>query len=558
MSVVGRKSKYHSHIQPYLKQIKIMYMQGASDIEIYTKYKISKDAFYNYKKKFKEFDDCFSCSDDDMVKIATEGLMTLASGKTYEEVSKGFNTNMIGDKSPFYKVTEKWLPPNQKACEQILQKKAPKIWGDVDLLDEEEEDFYDLDNIKVVDKFSKWFHEEYSKPKYLYHVLNGGRGSGKSTTVARRFIKEILMLPINILVVRKVHSSILESCYEELKQAINDLGVEDEFKCVGGNKPYILRKRTGQKFIFRGGDKPEKIKSIKTSKYPIARLWIEEPTEFKTWEEIEVIVNSVVRAELPDVVEGYKVVLTYNPPKRKSAWPNEKYNTELLPDNILVHTSTSFDNPYMSEEFRKEAEEVKKENLKRYEWIYLGKPMSGGIVPFSNLEFRAITESEIKTFDNICQGIDWGFAVDPVHFIRAHFDKRTFTLYLMDEIRSVKMSNYKLAQEIIKRKYNDVQIIADSAEPKSVDDLRNFGCRCIGAKKGPGSVEHGLEWLDSLKAIVIDPKRTPYAYKEFKDIDYKVGQDGETLPVLEDKNDHSIDCCRYLTERFQNSKRKFF
>jgi phage terminase large subunit len=88
--------------------------------------------------------------------------------------------------------------------------------------------------------------------------------------------------------------------------------------------------------------------------------------------------------------------------------------------------------------------------------------------------------------------------------------------------------------------------------------MRAYSCKCVGAKKGPGSVEHGLEWLDSLTKIVIDPKRCPYAAKEFESIDYKLDKDGNTLPQLEDKNDHSIDCLRYLTEPLQHSKRSFF
>jgi phage terminase large subunit len=417
------------------------------------------------------------------------------------------------------------------------------------------EEFYDLDNIDLIPHFDKWFNEDYEK--YLFNVLKGGRGSGKSTTAARRLVKDILKYPVNAVVMRKVHSAICTSVYEELKQAINDLGVRDEFRCIRGAKPSIKRIRTGQEFIFAGGQEPEKIKSIKTSKFPIARLWIEELPEFRTYEEVKIIIDSIVRAELP-VGLTYQIIFTYNPPKRKTNWCNKMFNTQFIPENTCVNHSTSFVNPYLSKEFLEEADNVKKKNLNRWKWNYEGEAIGGGIVPFSNLEFRAIKNDEIQRFDNIYQGIDWGFAIDPLCFLRAHFDKTRFILYLFAEIYGTKMSNKILADKIIKLGYNDIMIIADSEDPKSIADLKSYGVKCRGAIKGPGSVEHGLEWLDTLEAIVIDPKRCPNTAREFENIDYQVDKDGNVIPKLEDKDDHSIDCTRYLSESLQYSKRTFF
>jgi len=365
------------------------------------------------------------------------------------------------------------------------------------------------------------------------------------------------MYPINILVVRKVHSTILDSCYEELKQAINDMGVADEFKFVAGAKPEIRRKRTGQKFLFRGGQEPEKIKSIKSYKFPIARVWFEEVIEFKNYDEIRIIIDSIVRANLKGELK-YHIILSYNPAKRKSHWANKKYNTQFIDSNTYIDHSTSFDNPHLSKAFIEEAENVKKHNELSYRWNYLGDAVGGGITPFHNLEFREITDFEIGYFDNICQGIDWGFAVDPVCFLRMHYDKTRMILYIFGEIYGQKISNFDLAKMIIQKGWNDEIVTADSAEPKSVNDLVVDGVNCISARKGPGSVEHGLEWLDSLTKIVIDPSRCPNTAREYENIDYKLDKDGNVEPKLDDKDDHSIDCTRYAVEKYTWKRKDFF
>lgn len=551
-------SKYESHVKPFLSKIKLMAAQGYSDIDIYNKLDIGRESFYQYKKKYPEFLECFTSSEMELIEIAKQSLLKKISGFEYEEIKTEVTKGLI-DTSRVSR-TKKFIPPDTRAIEFFLCSKDKNSgWTRTDrqdeVIDEFDDEFYDLDNIRLVPHFEKWFNEEYDN--HLFSVLKGGRGSGKSTSAARRYVKDILKYPINILIMRKNHNTISTSVYEELVQAINDLGVRDEFRCIAGNKPSIKRIRTGQRFIFIGGQEPEKIKSIKTSKFPIARLWIEELVEFRSYEEVKVIIDSIVRATLPKGLD-YHVIFTYNPPKRKAHWCNKLYNTQFIPENTCIDHSTSFVNPYLSKDFLEEADNVKAKNEARWRWNYGGEAIGGGIVPFSNLEFRPITDVEIFTFDNICQGIDWGFAADPLCFLRAHFDKTRFILYLFAEIYQVKMSNKILSEKIIEKGYNDIMIIADSEDPKSIADVKSYGIRCRCAVKGPGSVEHGLEWLDTLEAIIIDPVRCPNAAREFENIDYQTDKDGNVISKLDDKDDHSIDCVRYLTEQFQYSKRKFF
>jgi len=400
-------------------------------------------------------------------------------------------------------------------------------------------DFADI----VLPSFYDWW---LAYEDYLYKVCKGGRGGAKSTHIPIRWIRDFIKYPINGLVVRKVGNTLSKSCYENLMEATQLLNVDHYFKDY--KSPLrIVYKPTGQEILFRGADDPTKIKSIKTSKFPLTKLWIEELAEFKTEEEVKVITNSILRAKLSKGLK-YSIDFSYNQPKRKTHWTNKLYETQFLPKNVFVHNSCYLDNPYISEAFIEEAEEVKKQNEQRYNWIYLGMPIGGGIVPFSNLNFGPITNDQIKSFDNIRQGLDFGWKIDPTHFGRIHYDRKKDSIYIFDEIRDVKLRNSVLYNRIVQKGYNDFRVTADNEDSRSIAELKSYGLLVQAAKKGPGSVEYGLEWLDTLTAIYIDPTRTPETAKEYESIDYKTDKDGNLCNEL-DGDDHSIDMTRYAMER---------
>lgn len=407
-----------------------------------------------------------------------------------------------------------------------------------------------MDNVvRMSEKVLPAFREPwraFRQGDHLYYVLKGGRNSSKSTHISIMFVYEMMRYPINGLVMRKVGETLEGSVFEQLLWAIDFLGVNDLWK-INKSPLRLTYLPRGNYVLFRGADKPEKIKSIKSSRFAIALLWIEELTEFHTEDEVSTIVNSIVRGELENGLK-YKIFFSYNPPKRKQSWVNKKFESNFLPANTYVHHSTYLTNPHLSRALIEEAEEVKNKNPFKYEWEYLGKPIGSGVVPFNNLTFRTITEDELASFDNIRQGVDWGYGADPVSFTRWHYDKTRRRLYCLAEIYGVKISNRQLAEEIKQRGFHVVTSTADSAEPKSIDEVRSYNVKIKGAKKGPGSVEYGEKWLDDLEEIVIDPKRTPNTAKEFEDIDYQTDRDGNLRNRLEDSANHSIDSCRYACE----------
>lgn len=414
-----------------------------------------------------------------------------------------------------------------------------------------------MNNI-ISDHFKRFWVVSRAK-EHLRYVLKGGRGSGKSFHIPLRIVTDIIEFPVSALVIRKVQNTVAKSVFAQIKAATIVMNVSHLFKFVP-SKLEITYKPRGNKIYFAGADDPEKLKSIKDAEFPVSIMWIEELAEFKTEDEVTTIENSVLRAELSGTIQGeskrkeaidfdYTFYYSYNPPKRKQSWVNKKYESAFIPANTFVDHSTYLDNPHLSKKFIEEAENVKKNKPLKYRWEYMGEAIGSGVVPFDNLVFRKITDEEFNAFDNIRQGIDWGYATDPLAFVRLHYDKTRKRIYFMDEMYGVQLSNKKLADFLLKKQYHVSEIIADSAEPKSIAELIEHGIkRTRPAKKGAGSVEYGEKWLNDLEEIVIDPRRTPNIAKEYEDIDYQTDKDGNPKPRLEDKNNHAIDATRYAIE----------
>ncbi|MGW7888622.1 PBSX family phage terminase large subunit [Staphylococcus xylosus] len=406
--------------------------------------------------------------------------------------------------------------------------------------------------VKISDVIPKHFHDIWrhaKNPNTLNIIGKGGRGSGKSSDVSIMIVRLIVMMPVNAVVIRKTDNTLATSVFEQIKWAIEQNHLSHLFQVIKSPMEIIYKPR-GNRIIFRGAQNPERLKSLKDSKFPFTIAWIEELAEFKTEDEVTTITNSLLRGELDNGL-FYKFFFTYNPPKRKQSWVNKKYETSFQPDNTFVHHSTYLDNPFISKQFIKEAEGAKERNELRYRWEYMGEAIGSGVVPFNNLQVEPIPQEMIDSFDNIRNAVDFGYAADPLAFVRWHYDKKKRTIYAIDEHYGVQISNREFANWLWKKGYQSDYIYADSAEPKSIAELKKeHGIKQVRpVKKGPDSVEYGEQWLDDLDAIVIDPKRTPNIAREFENIDYETDKDGNIKPRLEDKDNHSIDATRYALER---------
>ncbi len=237
---------------------------------------------------------------------------------------------------------------------------------------------------------------------------------------------------------------------------------------------------------------------------------------------------------------------SYNPPRSSQNFMNKYW---LQPKATQYkHSSTYLDLPrvWLGDVFFSEAEHLQAVNEIAYRNEYLGEVVGDGGNVFDNIVAKAITDEEIKAFDRIQTGLDFGFYPDPAAVDWMHFDRNHETLYIFDEIHVKKKTNYELT-ELIKQKdvkLNDL-ILADSAEPKSIREMLEYGLMIRGAEKGKDSVLHGFRFLQGLKAIVVDPNRAPYTLDELLNYQFPQDKDGSYLTIFPDKNDHHISAIRY-------------
>ena len=383
---------------------------------------------------------------------------------------------------------------------------------------------------------------------HTHYDFSGGRGSLKSSTVSVLVPLLLINNPgTHALVLRKVANTIRDSVYAQYIWAIGELGMAAYWEAKVSPMELIY-KPTGQKIMFRGADDPMKIKSIKVPFGYIAVTHFEEKDQFAGRAEIRNILQSTMRGG-----SKYWNFESYNPPISRDNWAN-KDSLEERPDR-LCHKSTYLEAPkeWLGEQFLAEAEHLKETNERAYQHEYLGIPTGNGGSVFENLELREITDDEISTFDRIYNGVDWGFFPDPWAFNRCYYDAARRKLYIFSEKTANKKRNEETAKMLLDDGFTREDLItADSAEPKSVADYQKYGLRCVRARKGPGSVERSMQWLQRLESIVIDSKRCPDTAAEFIGYEYERNREGEIISGYPDANNHHIDAVRYSTESIWN------
>lgn len=376
------------------------------------------------------------------------------------------------------------------------------------------------------------------------YMIKGGRGSIKSTYISLKIVELIKNNPdMNAVILRKVGATLEKSVYNQVIWALDALGVADEFR-VKKSPMEITLKETGQTIYFSGLDDPLKLKSIKPKMGYIGILWFEELDQFAGEDECRNVRQSAIRG-------GDKAYIfqSFNPPKTRNNWANEE--AERPKENRLVlHTDyRSVPREWLGAEFLDEAEYIKEINPTAYEHEYLGIPNGNGGMVFENVVAETITDDQIRRFDRVLHGVDWGYYPDPWAYNAVHYDAARRTLYVFDELTEYKKGNKYTGELLLAKNLPpDQPITADSAEPKSVADYRSYGLNCHGAIKGPGSVDYSMKWLQSLVKIVIDPARCPDTYKEFIEYEYERTKDGEIISGYPDRNDHHISGIRYSTE----------
>ena len=378
------------------------------------------------------------------------------------------------------------------------------------------------------------------------YVFPGGRGSTKSTFVSLEII-DLLMKneDMHACVMRQVADTLRGSVYQQILWSIDALGLSDEFHSTVSPME-ITRIKTGQKIYFRGADDPDKIKSIKAPFGYIGILWFEELDKFTGPEAVRTIEQSVTRGG--ELAFKFK---SFNPPKSAQNWAN-KYIKIPRADRLVTESNyLNVPRKWLGKPFIDDAEFLKETNPEAYDNEYMGIANGSGGNVFENVVIREVTDEEIKEFDRLYRGVDWGWYPDPYAYNCMTYIASQHKLIIFDEYHCNKKSNKQTAEEL-KANHgvteNDL-ITCDSAEKKSTGDYRAYGLLARNAEKGPGSVDYSMKWLQSLSEIVIDNRRCPKTAEEFLNYAYERDKDGNIITGYPDKDNHHIDATRYAMNK---------
>lgn len=375
-----------------------------------------------------------------------------------------------------------------------------------------------------------------------YQIYFGGSSSGKSFSLAQRTILDIVKGDRNYLIVRNVQSTIRRSVLNEITKAISNFKLSKFFE-VNKTDMVITCTLNNRQIMFAGLDDTEKIKSITPKQGVITDIWVEEATEveYKAVKQLDKRLRGLSKVTK-------RLTLSFNPILKDhwlykeyfDIWEDDKQYIEK--DNVSILKTTYKDNKYLTKD---DIQALENETDKYYYNVYtLGNWGVLGAVIFKNWKVQDFTEIE-STFDNYRHGVDWGFADDPFAYIKSHLDKKKSKLYICDEIEAVGLLN-KESATLVREKAGANKVICDSSEPKSVTEFRTLRVNAKGAKKGPGSIEFGIKWLQSLE-IIIHPRCNLFK-AEVSKYKYKEDKNGNVLPIPLDKDNHLLDALRYSLE----------
>ena len=384
--------------------------------------------------------------------------------------------------------------------------------------------------------------------KGRYRVCKGSRASKKSTTTALNLITRMMEYPeSNLLVIRKIGRTIHDSCFNQLLWAIHRLGV-DAYWTSKETPLEITYKPTGQKIFFRGLDDPLKVTSIAVEKGYLCWIWIEEAYEIMNQDDFDMIDESI-RGEVPEGLFK-QITLTFNPWNQKH-WMKKRFFDVSDPD-IFATTTNYTCNEWLDDADRKLFEQMKQNNPRRYQVAGLGNwGIAEGLI-YENWKEEAFDIDAIRRLDSVKAifGLDFGYTNDPSALFCGLIDAKAKTLWVFDEMYEKGMSNERIFQKIQSMGYAKERIRADSAEPKSIDRLRELGLSNVkAARKGKDSVNNGIDYLQDFH-IIIHPRCVNFITEIGNYSWDKDNKTGKTLNKPIDDFNHLMDAMRYGAEDY--------
>lgn len=385
--------------------------------------------------------------------------------------------------------------------------------------------------------------------KGRYRVCKGSRASKKSKTTALNNITRLMEYPqANLLCVRKTYRTLKDSCFTELKWAIHRLGV-DAWWDIKESPLEMTYKPTGQKILFRGLDDPLKVTSITVGDGVLCWLWIEEAYEISSEADFDTLDESI-RGEVP-LGLFKQITLTFNPWNEHHWIKKRFFDAESDPD-ILAMTTNYMCNEWLDSADKKVFESMKMNNPRRYRVAGLG---DWGIVDglvyenFEEIDFDYTSSEFKKEHPNLISafGLDFGFTNDPTALFCGLVDMDTREIFIFDELYQKGMTNRQIAEKTIAMGYGKVKIRADSAEPKSIVELQDFGLRKVcKARKGKDSIHNGIQKIQDYK-LIIHPRCVNFL-TEISNYTWDEDRFGSKINKPIDDFNHLMDAMRYAME----------
>ena len=388
-----------------------------------------------------------------------------------------------------------------------------------------------------------------------YRVCKGSRASKKSKTTALNFIYRMMKHPgSNLLVVRKTYRTLKDSCFTELKWAIERLQVAHLWEWKESPLEFTY-KPTGQKIYFRGLDDPIKVTSITVAVGALCWMWIEEAYEINKEDDFNMLDESI-RGQVPEGLFK-QITLTFNPWNEK-IWIKKRFYDVEPDQDILAITTNYMCNEWLDAADKKVFETMKRDNPRRYQVAGLG---NWGIVEgliFDNVEERTFdytSDSFKKEHSDLISafGLDFGFTNDPTALFCGLVDLQAREIYVFDELYQKGLTNRQIADRIVTIGYSKSVIRADSAEPKSIAELQELGLSKVRrARKGKDSINNGIQKIQDFK-IIIHPRCVNFI-TEINNYTWDEDRFGNKINKPIDDFNHLMDAMRYAMEDVGNTK----
>ncbi|MGG3890057.1 PBSX family phage terminase large subunit [Metabacillus fastidiosus] len=381
-----------------------------------------------------------------------------------------------------------------------------------------------------------------------FQFLMGGYGSSKSYHVALKIILKLLSEKRKALVIREVYDTHKDSTFSLFTEIIEDLGLLDDSgrKKIAKGKvrpkesPYELKFLNGSRIIFKGMDKPAKLKSINN----VSLIWLEECSEVK-YEGFKELIGRLRHPTLK-----LHMVLSTNPIGEENwtymhFFKDEENERFVLDDNelyekgtvvvgdVYYHHSTADDNLFLPESYIEQLDELKEYDPDLHRVARLGRYGVNGVRVLPQFEvqmheqvMKTINEMRSPLFKN---GLDFGFVESYNALVRMAIDHERKYLYIFDQYYKRGLTDVELANDL--ESYKRLIIKADSAEPKTIAYFQQKRFRMFGAKKGPGSRLQNTKKVKRFKKIICSDA-CPDVIRELKNLTFKKDKNGK---IIEDE-----------------------